>query len=73
MNVSSPCIGVCRLDDKDICLGCFRSRNEIAQWTQMTCSEQLFVIAALDNRRKELCCSEMNGVHYSFVQEVKAT
>ena len=28
----SPCISVCVLDDKDICVGCFRSGAEITDW-----------------------------------------
>lgn len=51
MNVSSPCNGVCQLDDGEICIGCFRSKNEIAGWTQMNDREKSFVIAALDERR----------------------
>ena len=31
--VESPCIRNCCLDDKDICMGCFRSLAEITQWT----------------------------------------
>ena len=28
----SPCISVCLLDDNDICVGCFRSADEITDW-----------------------------------------
>jgi predicted Fe-S protein YdhL (DUF1289 family) len=28
----SPCISVCLLDDKDICVGCYRSADEITDW-----------------------------------------
>lgn len=28
----SPCISICVLDDDDICMGCFRSAEEIADW-----------------------------------------
>jgi len=31
----SPCIAVCRLDGKGYCEGCGRSRNEIAQWSEL--------------------------------------
>jgi len=34
--LASPCIGVCALDDQDICTGCQRSGVEITQWTRMT-------------------------------------
>jgi len=31
--IASPCNGVCTLDPKDnICLGCFRTNVEIAEW-----------------------------------------
>ena len=30
--VASPCIRHCTLDDEDICLGCFRSIDEICAW-----------------------------------------
>jgi uncharacterized protein len=29
---SSPCIRMCCLDNNDICLGCFRSLEEIMRW-----------------------------------------
>ena len=28
----SPCISVCVLDEKDICMGCYRSTDEITDW-----------------------------------------
>jgi predicted Fe-S protein YdhL (DUF1289 family) len=28
----SPCISVCLLDGKDICVGCYRSADEITDW-----------------------------------------
>lgn len=30
--VESPCIRKCTLDDDDICVGCFRSIDEICAW-----------------------------------------
>jgi len=32
-DIESPCIRNCCLDNKDICMGCFRSLEEITQWT----------------------------------------
>ncbi len=31
--IESPCIGNCCLNEEDICLGCFRSLEEITSWT----------------------------------------
>ena len=32
--IESPCIRHCCLDDNDVCLGCFRSIDEITGWSQ---------------------------------------
>jgi predicted Fe-S protein YdhL (DUF1289 family) len=32
--VPSPCVRNCCLDDKDICLGCYRSLSEILRWSE---------------------------------------
>lgn len=36
----SPCIGVCALDDGDVCRGCGRSRAEIAAWGTLGTAER---------------------------------
>ena len=43
-SVESPCIGVCVLDDNDICEGCCRSAREIAAWTSMSDQEKQRVV-----------------------------
>lgn len=31
--VDSPCVGICQLDlVADLCIGCFRTRDEVAVW-----------------------------------------
>lgn len=35
-SAKSPCIAVCVLDEDDVCTGCFRTANEITQWTRLT-------------------------------------
>jgi hypothetical protein len=52
MIISSPCTGVCQLNPGGICVGCFRSKDEIAGWTQMNDREKSSVNAVLDIRRK---------------------
>ena len=37
--VQSPCVGACCLDDVQVCLGCFRSRDEIVQWWESSDEE----------------------------------
>ena len=30
--IHSPCVGVCALDDDEVCIGCMRTGHEITQW-----------------------------------------
>jgi predicted Fe-S protein YdhL (DUF1289 family) len=34
--VLSPCIGICRLDAQELCVGCRRTLDEIAEWPLAT-------------------------------------
>jgi predicted Fe-S protein YdhL (DUF1289 family) len=34
--VLSPCVGVCAVDAAGVCLGCFRTLEEIGAWLQYT-------------------------------------
>ena len=38
--ISSPCIGICRLDTRGYCIGCLRTGEEIARWRAMDESER---------------------------------
>lgn len=35
-NIPSPCVGVCEVNSKGYCKGCFRSRDERLHWLQLT-------------------------------------
>jgi predicted Fe-S protein YdhL (DUF1289 family) len=50
--VQSPCIDNCCLNDENICLGCFRSIVEIAQWSQMNDKVRQDVLHKAEIRRK---------------------
>lgn len=50
----TPCIGVCRLDERGYCEGCQRTGEEIARWRGMSDAERLrFMRDVLPSRRKE--------------------
>lgn len=51
--MKSPCVRNCCLDDNDICLGCFRSIEEIVGWSSATEEEQRAIIANAEQRRHE--------------------
>ncbi|HKQ28542.1 MAG TPA: DUF1289 domain-containing protein [Burkholderiales bacterium] len=50
--VLSPCVKVCAMDPaRGLCIGCWRTLDEIARWGTMSDSEREAVIAALPGRR----------------------
>jgi len=44
MSPSSPCIGICKLDRAEICIGCGRHVSEIIAWPYSTEAEQQEII-----------------------------
>ena len=53
MTVASPCIRNCCLDDDDICLGCYRSLDEILLWGGASDDEKMEVLLNTENRKIE--------------------
>jgi predicted Fe-S protein YdhL (DUF1289 family) len=52
-NIKSPCIHVCTKDENGICLGCYRSIDEIRSWYNSSDDEKLKIIAEAGKRRNE--------------------
>jgi predicted Fe-S protein YdhL (DUF1289 family) len=49
--VESPCVNICRMDSENrYCIGCWRTLDEIRQWTTMTDEERAAVMAQLESR-----------------------
>ncbi|MDP5053137.1 MAG: DUF1289 domain-containing protein [Congregibacter sp.] len=48
---ASPCISVCALDENDICMGCYRSADEITDWFMADASAKRAVLARAQARR----------------------
>lgn len=51
MPVLSPCIRRCCLDDDDVCVGCFRTLNEITAWSSMSEDEKARCVARSAERK----------------------
>ena len=51
--IPSPCIAVCQLDPKSgLCLGCFRTTEEIGGWLKASDAERLDILGRLKDRRR---------------------
>ena len=51
---ASPCINVCKLDHREVCLGCGRHINEIIEWTAAGDDRKHAIIAAARERLTHL-------------------
>jgi predicted Fe-S protein YdhL (DUF1289 family) len=51
--INNPCVRNCCLDDTDICLGCFRTLNEILSWRKMTDGQRQEALRQCEERRKK--------------------
>ncbi|HEU4708879.1 MAG TPA: DUF1289 domain-containing protein [Methylophilaceae bacterium] len=52
--IQSPCIGVCTMSEATgLCLGCFRTIEEIREWWDMTNDQRSQLMDALEARQAE--------------------
>ena len=50
--IESPCVKTCTMDARTgLCLGCYRSLDEIARWGSMDAAERSRVMAKLPARQ----------------------
>lgn len=42
--VRSPCVNICALDENDLCVGCYRSGEEITRWGRYSEEERRAVL-----------------------------
>ena len=50
--IQSPCIGVCTVDDSTgMCLGCYRTIDEIKGWWDMNPKDQKNLLIAIEERQ----------------------
>jgi uncharacterized protein len=58
-DIETPCVKLCVVDpDSGYCIGCGRSRSEIAGWIAMSPAERRDVMAELDARMASMTRSK---------------
>jgi len=52
--IESPCIAVCQIDTQsNVCRGCYRTLNEIANWARMSADERRAIMQRLPQRETD--------------------
>lgn len=49
--VSSPCVSICVLNDEDVCTGCYRSADEITDWSMCSAERKREILCRARERR----------------------
>ncbi len=53
--IESPCVKICVMDEKSgLCMGCGRTRFEIAGWSQLEPTERRSIMNTLEERLESL-------------------
>ncbi|MEZ5436596.1 MAG: DUF1289 domain-containing protein [Pseudomonadales bacterium] len=50
--IASPCISICALDENDVCVGCYRSGQEITRWSVADNTERRTILVSAAERAK---------------------
>ncbi|AXV66173.1 MULTISPECIES: DUF1289 domain-containing protein [Pseudoalteromonas] len=50
--IPSPCKGICQVNNRGYCKGCYRSRDERFYWNQLSNAEKRKVISLCQQRYK---------------------
>lgn len=53
VEIKSPCISVCVLNDEDVCEGCYRSAQEITDWSVLSVEAKKVVMESVKRRFKQ--------------------
>ncbi|MGR8941543.1 MAG: DUF1289 domain-containing protein [Gammaproteobacteria bacterium] len=56
--LASPCIGICRLEQNRLCVGCFRTIDEITGWAQSDTATRTAILLKSEQRRHHFLMTE---------------
>ena len=52
--VVSPCTNICQLNAENICIGCYRSIDEITGWNVLSNEKKMSILEQIDIRKIKL-------------------
>lgn len=50
--IPSPCVSICALNEEGLCMGCYRTADEIRQWSKLSNNEKKDVLKMTHEREK---------------------
>ncbi|MCF6440292.1 DUF1289 domain-containing protein [Pseudoalteromonas luteoviolacea] len=58
--IPSPCQGICEVNNRGYCKGCFRSREERFCWNKMTEHQKKLVVDLCQRRKKRVMAKKQS-------------
>lgn len=53
IDIDKPCIKKCCLNEDDVCLGCFRTFDDMVQWNKSNIEEKTQMLKMAKERKRE--------------------
>jgi len=53
ININKPCIRQCCLNEEDVCLGCFRTFDDMLIWNKANAEQKTKMLQMAEQRKKE--------------------
>ncbi len=53
ININKPCIRQCCLNEEDVCVGCFRTFDDMLLWNKANVEEKTKMLQMAEQRKKE--------------------
>ena len=50
--ISNPCKSICKLNTNDVCVGCHRTKKEIAEWPKLSNAQRYDIILRINKEIK---------------------
>jgi uncharacterized protein len=55
LEIETPCNKICTIDaESGLCIGCFRTMEEVARWGRMNPNERRRIMSGLDEREHKI-------------------
>ena len=67
--IPSPCKGICQVNNRGYCKGCYRSRDERFYWNKFTNAEKRKVISLCQQRYKRYLQKKQQTEHQQSTPE----
>jgi predicted Fe-S protein YdhL (DUF1289 family) len=64
LNIDSPCLKKCELDENNVCLGCFRTFDDMCCWHNSNDDEKIKMLYLAKMRQNEYVTTQKSKIFF---------